>query len=231
VHLQLLAIDPAGSVGCAAELSVTAGLLRAAGATEVEQCTAVTAADIDAALAKLGSQRLVIDADLAGLNLVVSRLLRARLLATADTAVLPRSDCGYLHRIGLPRDREAQLLTAVSGSARLVGVIKDDSGGVCVDHAQLGPWLDSDAGWWLRAVVDDQRLADGTARSVRVRRLGPAQLEASVRIGRMRNRTLQGRSLQLACDDALVMQDGLARERPRRKRTLWSEPALWNVAL
>jgi hypothetical protein len=112
-----------------------------------------------------------------------------------------------------------------------VGVIKDDSGGVCVDAASLRPWPGADTTWWLRAVVDDQRLADGAARELRVRRLGPSELEATVRLGRLRRRTCRGRSLQLACDPALIVADGVARERPRRKRTFWSEPKLWRLAL
>jgi hypothetical protein len=56
-------------------------------------------------------------------------------------------------------------------------------------------------------------------------------LEATVRLGRLRRRTYRGRSLQLACDPALIVADGVARERPRGKRTFWSEPKLWRLAL
>lgn len=226
----------------AGRLELAERLLRA-GASTVERFSASDsasdgasagaseAAAVDAALSEVGGRRLVLDADLAGLNLALSRLLRAGLLATLDTAVLPRHEVGYLRRIGLPGELAAQLRVAVTGDCRLVGVIKDDSGGVCVDSAAVRAWDDSGAGWWLRAVVDDQRLADGTARGVSVRRLGPAELEATVRLGRFRRRTIRGRSLQLACDPALVVQDGVGRERPRGKRTLWSEPALWRLAL
>lgn len=183
------------------------------------------------------SARLVIDADLAGLNLVLHRLLRRGLLETLDTAVLPREPVPYLSRLRLPRDLAGQLRVAQQAPARLVGVVKDDSGGVCVDGASLAPWpaeLPDRSGpspWWLRAVVDDQRLADGTVRGLRVRRLGPSELEATVQLGRLRRRTCRGRSLQLACDPALIVADGAARERPRSKRTFWSEPKLWRLAL
>ncbi|HEX8306094.1 MAG TPA: hypothetical protein VF612_14555 [Jatrophihabitans sp.] len=199
---------------------------------------ATDAAGVDAALAeawpgRLGAQapRLVIDADLAGLNLVLHRLLRRGLLETVETAVLLREPVPYLSRLGLPADLDGQLRVARQGAARLVGVVKDDSGGVCVDGASLEPWPGEEARWWLRAVVDDQRLADGTARGLRVRRLGPSELEATVQLGRLRRRTCRGRSLQLACDPALIVADGVARERPRGKRTFWSEPALWRLAL
>jgi hypothetical protein len=137
----------------------------------------------------------------------------------------------YLSRLGLPADLTGQLRVARQAPARLVGVVKDDSGGVCVDAASLQPWPGAEAPWWLRAVVDDQRLADGTVRGLRLRRLGPAELEATVRLGRLRRRTCRGRSLQLACDPALIVADGVARDRPRGKRTFWSEPNLWRLAL
>lgn len=202
------------------------------------------AADVDLILAGLvaaaveepellvRTTRLVIDADLAGLNLVLHRLMRQGLLESLETAVLTREPVPYLSRLGLPADLAGQLRVARQAPARLVGVIKDDSGGVCVDQASLSPWQESpESPWWLRAVVDDQRLADGTVRGLRLRRLGPAELEATVRLGRLRRRTCRGRSLQLACDPALIVADGVARERPRSKRTFWSEPKLWRLAL
>ena len=214
--------------------------------TGTDRHTATDAAGVDTALAaledwpgRLGTDapRLVIDADLAGLNLVLHRLLRRGLLETLETAVLPREPVRYLSRLGLPADLAGQLRVAREAPARLVGVVKDDSGGVCVDGASLAPWPEElpekpqGPAWWLRAVVDDQRLADGTARGLRLRRLGPAELEASVQLGRLRRRTCRGRSLQLACDPALIVADGVARERPRGKRTFWSEPKLWQLAI
>jgi len=205
--------------------------------------TAADAAGVDAVLAWLeadgpGSDlpRLVLDADLAGLNLALHRLLRRGLLETLETAVLPREPVPYLSRLGLPADRAGQLRVAAEAPARLVGVVKDDSGGVCVDTASMAAWpADPDGStasdWWLRAVVDDQRLCDGTARSLTVTRAGPAELVATVRLGRWRTRSCRGRSLQLACDPAQIVADGIGRERARRKRTFWSEPELWRLAL
>jgi len=210
-----------------------------------DRYAATDAEGVDAALAALevraeglaaGSVRLVLDADLAGLNLALHRLLRRGLLETLETAVLTHRPVPYLARLGLPADLAGQLRVATLSPARLVGVIKDDSGGVCVDSASLSPWTEPPDGspgarWWLRAVVDDQRLADGAARGLRVRRLGPSELEATVQLGRLRRRSFRGRSLQLACDPALIVADGTPRERPRSKRTFWSEPELWWLAL
>lgn len=187
-------------------------------------------AGVDAALDALDGQRLVIDAgELAGLNLVLSRLLRRGRLAEVETAVLLAEPGGYLTGLGLPADLAGQL-TVARQPARLVGVVKDDSGGLLVDSALLTPWQ-PEASWWVRAVVDDQRLCDAPARSLSVRRTGTGELEATVALGRWRRRRCRGRSLQLACDPAQIVADGLGRHRPRGKRTFWSEPELWRLAL
>jgi hypothetical protein len=204
--------------------------LTRAGARSIKTTSAsADATSVDNALDQRQDRRLVIDADLAGLNLVLSRLMRRGELDVAETAVLVREPVPFLTRVGLPSDRTGQLGLAVHGEATLVGVIKDDSGGLCVDSASMAPWQQGP--WWVRAVVDDQRLCDGNARSLTVRRLGPSELEATVQLGRFRTKTCRGRSLQLACDEALIVADDLPRERPRSKRTFWSEPKLWKLAL
>jgi hypothetical protein len=188
---------------------------------------------VDAALNRLAGRRLIIDSDLAGLNLVLSRVLRRGELASVETAVLIASSVPYLSACGLPSGRSEQLRIALTGRPRLVGVVRDDSGGLCVEGATLTGWPTSAPvdGWWVRAVVDDQRLCDGHVRRVSVRRLAPDAVQASVRIGRFRRRVLRGRSLQLACDPALIVADTVARERPRSKRTFWAEPKLWQLTL
>jgi len=182
--------------------------------------------------ANLAGRRLVLDTSLAGLNAAVRRLMRDGLLESIETAVVLREPVAYLHSLGLPTDRAGQEAVALTGAARLVGVVKDDSGGVCVDHAEMFGWPGSAARrWWVRAVVDDERLCDGDARSVTLRRIGASELEATATLGRFRKVTRRGRSLQLACDDAQIVTDGVPRERPRSKRTFWSEPLLWRLAL
>jgi hypothetical protein len=226
VRILALSVGSGGSAGTAAEG------IRGAGAAAVEAWAAApTAVGIDEALDQLDGRRLVIEADQPGLQLVLTRLLRRGILADQETAVLPLQRVDYLRRVGLPDRLEERYRIAVRGIPRLVGVIKDDSGGVCVDHATVTPWARDSSTWWVRAVVDDQRLCDGAAKAIGVRRLGPAELEATVRISRWRKRTVHGRSLQLACDEAAIIQDGVARERPRSKRTFWSEPLLWNLVL
>lgn len=222
MHLALLQVGPSGGVG---------DLL----ATE-RRWQADDPAGVDAALsqlAELPQARLVIAAEgVRGLNLALSRLMRRGLLAGLDTAVLLAEPGHYLTGLGLPRPLSAQAEIARTASTRLVGVLKDDSGGLCLDSARLSAWdpAGSDE-WWVRAVVDDERLCDGPVRELSVRRLGPSELEATVTVGRLRRRRVRGRSLQLACDPAQIVADGAARERPRSKRTFWSEPELWRLAI
>jgi hypothetical protein len=218
--------------------SSTPGQLRAAGGTIGDAVQVSGAPELDElyrqALGSPGAPRLVIDADLAGLNLALQRLMRAGLLASTETAVITRARVGYLTRCGLPADRADQAAIAVHGQARLVGVVKDDSGGLSVDGATLTPFsgtADSRGDWWVRAVVDDQPLVDGPARQIEFHRLGPTELSATARTGRWRAQRRTGRSLQLACDPAQIVADGVPRERPRSKRTFWSEPELWRLAL
>lgn len=193
--------------------------------------TAATAPEVDAVLAQLDGSRLVIDSEtVAGLNLVLARLQRSGRLDEVETAVLLDRPVPYLTSLGLPPDRAGQLALARTGTARLVGVVRDDSGGVCVSEATLTPWASAEP-WWVRAVVDDQRLCDGRVQSLTMRRVGPAELLAEARIGRLRVRRRRGRALQLACDPAQVVADGIGRERPRSRRTFWSEPKLWRLAL
>jgi hypothetical protein len=224
VALLLVSVGAIGRFGLPDELArAGAGDLDVAHADSTPQA-------VDGVLERRGDRRLVIEADLAGLNLLLARLMRRNELHTAETAVVPRQPIRYLTTAGLPNERSGQVEIAVHGRPRLVGVIKDDSGGLCVDGATMTPWEPAGT-WWLRAVVDDSRLADGNARSLSVRRRGPSELEATVRLGRLRRRTQPGRSLQLACDEAQIVTDGVPRERPRSKRTFWSEPELWRLAL
>ncbi|MCW2542176.1 MAG: hypothetical protein JWN95_3901 [Frankiales bacterium] len=188
-------------------------------------------ADVDRALADFAGQRLIIDADLAGLHLALYRLMRAGRLGELETAVLPRAPISYLRRIGLPDDLPGRVAAAVHGTARLIGVVKDDSGGLCVDSAVAERWSAPESSWWVRAVVDDQRLCDGPVRALSMQRLGPNELVATARLSRFTRQRRVGRNLQFACDEAQIVADGVSRERARAKRTFWSEPKLWRLAL
>jgi hypothetical protein len=251
--VDLLAVKIGGSSGADGPRLANDLQSYAAGAVDVAQIADPVDAEIDAVLQRLDGRRLVIDADLAGRCAVLNRLHRLGELDSADTAVLTTEPGAYLSRLGLPSRRAEQLALAVRATSRLVGVLRDDSGGLCTDGAVLTGWpFHPVAGlthratsgvataqdvartgreWWVRAVVDDERLSDGRVQKLAVRRLGPDRLEATVQLGRFRRRSYTGRSLQLACDPAQIVADGVERERPRSKRTFWSEPKLWRLAL
>lgn len=185
---------------------------------------------LDAVLDRLGDRRLVIAADVSPLAAVLRRLMRRGELARVETAVLPIRPVPFLARHGIRPDLAAAARVAVEAACRTVGVLKDDSGDVVVDRAELRPW--AGRGVWVRAYVDDERLCDGEIAGLRVERGGDGGLRATVTSrGLGRKRTAQGRALQLACDPAALSSDGAPREQPRRRRTWWDEPGQWRLAV
>jgi hypothetical protein len=179
-------------------------------------------------LEAVDGRRLVVHSDAADLARVLRRLMRRGELDSAETAVLPFAAVPFLTRQGVPATLAAAAAVAVSGVCRTVGVLKDDSGNLVVDHASLSPWSGSLV--WTRAYVDDDCLSDGPIRSLEVRRGVSGGLIASVRGRFGRSRTLAGRGLALACDEAAISSDGSEREQPRRKRIWWDEPEQWRLA-
>lgn len=228
-----------------------AHLLREAGAGHVRTAVLALSGDqaadrcaLDAALDEVQGLRIALALDQAGLVALLHRMMRRGELETTETALLSPTPAS-LSAQGLPLQRLTAARLAVEGTARAVGVLKDDSGGVLVDGAVLTRWPDparDGSGssrrreFWLRAYVDDERVSDGAAAALTVTRVRPDLLRATVlRPGALtsgrRRRSVEGRALQLACDDALIVSDGIARERPRTKRIWWCEPTMWKVAL
>ncbi|MCU1689299.1 MAG: hypothetical protein JWN20_1227 [Jatrophihabitantaceae bacterium] len=217
--------------------------LLAAGAQGVESAVLVLTGDpvedrleLDRVLDAVEGRRIALDLPLGDLAALLHRLMRRGEIETAETAVLgPRP--ASLMPLGLPGDPSAAARLAVHGRARAVGLLKDDSGGVLIDSAHLTAWPDASGSiakdFWLRAYVDDTPVSDGTATALTVQRIGPNRLRATTqRPGLLRRaRVVEGRALQLACSDALIVSDGVPRERSRDKRTWWGEPTYWRVAL
>ena len=189
-------------------------------------------APLDEVLDRRRQRRLVIAASPADLAGVLRRLMRRGELAGAETAVLVDRPIPFLVRQGIPSDLPAAARVAVHGVCRTVGVLQDDSGHLVVDHAVVQAWRGSS--FWMRAYVDDERLSDGRVSALRVERGATGGLRATVsahsRLGRRATRSLDGRALRLACDDAAMSSDGAARERPRQRRTWWDEPTQWRLA-
>ena len=235
MHLGLVTRDAA-----AAERA--AGRLRAAGAADVVPAVLTLTGDpvddrraLDAVLDAVAGRRIALDLPLGDLGALLHRMMRRGEIETTETALLGAPPPS-LARVGLTGDPTAAAALAVRGPAHAVGLLKDDSGGVLIDSARLSAWPGADGAgppFWLRAYVDDTAVCDGPATALVVQRLGRHALRATAtRPGLLRrDRAVEGRALQLACDDAQIVADGVPRERPRDKRTWWCEPTYWKVAL
>ena len=232
-------------------LADAAGLLAHAGAGDVESAVLSLTGDeagdrvaLDAVLDQMDGRRIVLALNTATLVPLLHRMMRRGELLTTETALLAPLPSSLVAQ-GMPPGLVDAARLAVEGVARPVGVLKDDSGGVLVDAAVMTPWPDPArdgsraairSTMWLRAYVDDTPVCDGQARSLTVTRVRRDLLrvqasEPSGRFGRARGATVEGRALQLACDEARIVSDGIARAGPRSKRTWWCEPDLWRVAL
>ena len=180
----------------------------------------------DAVLDAAAGRRLVMDASPSATAGLLRRMMRRGELATTETAVL-EGNCRFLEELGLSR-LAGDALDWVGEPCRTVGVLKDDSGNLVIDSAELRPWQGRRV--WVRAYVDDECLCDGEIPWLRVEHRVGGGLRASVpgRFGR--TRSLEGRALQLACEDAAISSDGDRRDQPRRKRIWWNEPDQWRLA-
>jgi hypothetical protein len=225
-----------GADGAARTATVGAALVSSGGgAASVVSTTAcpdpADRAGLDRALDRAGDGRLVISAEAGELAAVLRRLWRRGELVERDTAWVPVGPVPrYLASYGLPASLADAADVAVNGSSRTVGLLADDSGGLIVCSAELGPWRGRRL--WVRAFVDDEKVCDGEVSALRVDRPSAGVLRVSVvgRFGRTTKR-VNGRAAQLACAEARLSSDGVVRERPRRKRTWWNEPDLWRLVL
>lgn len=165
-------------------------------------------AGIDEAAA--GSRRLAVvgrDADLAA---VLSRLMRRELL-----------DVEVAHVNGWLTARRA-----LSGTARRVPLIRDDTG-IALLGAAL--WLPPPGAAAIRgeAVVDDTVLFDGEVAGVRIEPTAQLPgLRATV-LGGGRTRWITGRAAQLGTTGARVDRDGVTGERTVRRSTFYRHTTGW----
>ena len=147
------------------------------------------------------------DADLAA---VLTRLMRTDLL-----------DVEVAHVRGRWAARRA-----LTGTARRVPLIRDDTGTVLVGSAMWLPPAGSDR---LRgeAVVDDAVLFDGEVGAVRVE---PTQTMPGLRaavVGRWPRRWVSGRAAQLGTAGARVLRDGVAGPRAVKRSTFYRHTTGW----
>ncbi len=165
------------------------------------------AADIDGAAAD--ARRLLVvgsDADLAA---VLSRLMRKDALDVEVAHVRGR--------LGARR--------ALSGTARRVPLIRDDTGTALFGAAQ---WLPPSGAAAIRgeAVVDDAVLFDGEVAGVRIEPTPQLPgLRATVLGGR--RRWVTGRAAQLGTTGALVERDGVIGAREVKRSTFYRHTTGW----
>ena len=149
------------------------------------------------------------DGDLAA---VLTRLLRA-----------DRLDVEVAHTLSSRTARRA-----ISGVARRVPLIRDETGTVVVGAAE---WTGSPARTMLHgeAVVDDTVLFDGDVPGVRIEpTLRMPGLRAAVLSGRGRpRRWVTGRAAQLGTTGAQVIRDGVPAPRPVKRSTFYRHTEGW----
>lgn len=174
------------------------------------------------------------DADLAA---VLVRLLRTERHGTVEVAYLPARRSAAAAAWGLPRGRRARDL-ALAGSARAVPLIRDDNGGVLVGRGEIRQ---------LRGEVycDDTLVLRGAA-AVLVVVPGPRGI--AVRAGRGRRApdgTVRavparapagrgsglGRAVQVGCEPATVVVDGVTHPRPVPRWTWYRHTSDWLLVL
>jgi len=192
--------------------------------------------ELDPVLAEHSPRRIVVagtDADLAA---VLLRLLRTERL-DVEVAYLPHARSPASAAWGLPTGAAAAAL-AVSGTAAPVPLVRDDTGGVLVGRGEIrdvrgecycdetlvlrgharrlvvtpGPGgIAVRAGWSGRA-------ADGRVRAV------PARAPRGAG-------SATGRAVQVGCEPAIVVADGVPHPRPIPRRTWYRHTTDWLLVL
>jgi len=169
-------------------------------------------AGIDAAAA--GVRRLVVVGDEADLAAVLSRLIRKDLLDIEVAPVLPD---GW---------NPLRVRCALTGVARRVPLIRDDTGTVLVGAALWVPPAGA-ATIHGEAVVDDTMLFDGAVTGVRIEPTPQLPgLRARV-LGGSRRRWVTGRAAQLGTTGALVVRDGVPGAREVKRSTFYRHTTGW----
>jgi len=161
-----------------------------------------------------GSRRLVVAGSDADLAAVLSRLMRTDALEIEVAHVRPGP------RAWLDAGR------ALSGTARRVPLIRDDTGTALVGGALWLPVPDQER-LHGEAVVDDAVLFDGDAPGVRIEPTAALPgLRAAVLSG-PRRRWVAGRAAQLGTTGARVSRDGVIGPRPVKRSTFYRHTTGW----
>jgi len=181
---------------------------------------------VDPVLSTVEGRRLVVLADLPGLNRVVLRLLRRSLLDTTPVGAVVGSP-QWTRTVGLPADPAAAARVAATGTPVELGLVHDDQGGIVLHAATLRPW--SGGRFGVRGYVEDAELVNDRVRELAVIPDGDA-LRATARRGHLRTTTtLRGRAVTVSCEGARLTVDGAELANLRRRTTWWHETARWRL--
>lgn len=177
-----------------------------------------------AELAELDGARLLVHGSDADLAAVVLRILRKDRLGEVTLGYLPADPASRIARLwGLPTELGAALRVARGDGPVGVPLLRDDVGGVLLGHGLISPVKGS-------AYCDDTHVLKGAATRLEVSP-DPAGGEGLVvrvrRRGLFGRRTIvqPGRALQLACEPATVLRDGVPHARLMEKWTWYRHTA------
>lgn len=186
--------------------------------------------DLDAVLGSLGERRLVLSANVTGLNATVLRLIRRDQVGevplgwVADVDKASRVLC---RQLGLPKRPTLAADVAAGEEVRKIGLVRDDHGGLLLHHGRLSAWGGAPT-FGAQSYHDNARAADGPVRRIDVHpdyAVACGVTATVVTPGLLRRATRStGRSVQTACDEALSIVDGLPFRRPVRKWTWYADP-------
>ena len=201
------------------------GALRGHGAVELASVPAgADPSTVDQVLSAVHGRRLVVVADLPGLNRIVLRLLRRSLLAAVPVGAVVDSP-QWTQAVGLPADPVAAARVAATGTPTALRLVRDDQGGIVLHAARLRPWTGRRFG--VRGYVEDTELVNAPVRELAVAPDRDA-VRATVRPGGLRRaRTVRGRAVTLSCQDARLTVDGTDLPNPRRRVTWWLDDGRW----
>ena len=176
----------------------------------------------DAVAVVAGAEQLLVRGPVPGLAAALTALLRAERTAAVPVSWEPAGDDAST---GLARE-----LGIGTGGLRALPLVRDDHGGVLLHHGRIGPAgegrpaLSRRLG--LAAHHDDAKVADGPVTRIDVRPdwRAPDTIAVAVTTLPLRPaRRSTGRALQVACDPAQVLLDGVPYPRPVTRWTWYAD--------
>jgi hypothetical protein len=176
----------------------------------------------DAVAPAAGADALLVRGPVPALAAVLAALHAAGRTADVPVSWEPADDAAS---VGL-----ARALGVGTGTDRELGLVRDDHGGVLLHHGRLEtagdpPRRSLSRRLGARAYHDDQKVAEGLITRIDVRPDWRAVDTIGVVVMTMplRSRRTTGRALQIACDPARVLRDGVPYPRAVSRWTWYAD--------